>query len=61
MRARGLTNGGAARLRQANESRQHVVVLQPADFRDGDDVVWHLVWAAWRQPWKAQEITSVDA
>ena len=32
-----------------------MVVLQPTDFRDGDDVVRHLVWAAWRR------LTSVDA
>ena len=38
-----------------------MVVLQPADFQDGDDVVWLLVWAAWRRPWKEDEITSVDA
>ena len=25
-----------------------VVVLQPANFRDGDNVVWRLLWAAWR-------------
>ena len=38
-----------------------MVVLQPADFRDGDDVVWRLVWAAWRRLWKEDEITSLDA
>ena len=36
-------------------------MLQPADFREGDDVVWRLVWAAWRRLWKEDEITSVDA
>ena len=36
-------------------------MLQPADFRDGDDVVWRLVWVAWRRLWKEDEITSVDA
>ena len=25
------------------------------------DVVWRLVWAAWRRLWKEDEITSVDA
>ena len=35
-----------------------VVVLQPADFRDGDNVVY--LCAAWRRLWK-EEITSVDA
>ena len=29
------------------ESRKGVVVLQPANFRDGDDVVWRVVWATW--------------
>ena len=43
------------------ESRKGVVVLQPADFRDRDDVVWHLVWVVWRRLWKEDEITSVDA
>ena len=38
-----------------------MVVLQPTDFRDGDDMVWRGVWAAWRRPWKEDEITSVDA
>ena len=38
-----------------------MVVLQPADFRDGYDVVWRLVWAAWRRLWKEDEITSVVA
>ena len=47
--------------RQAVESRQGVVVLQPTDFQDGDDVVWRLVWAAWRRLWKEDEITSLDA
>ena len=47
--------------RQAIESRQDVVVLQPTDFRDRDDVVWRLVWAAWRRLWKEDEITFVDA
>ena len=37
------------------------MVLQPTDFRDGDDVVRRLVWAAWRRLWKEEEITSVDA
>ena len=37
------------------------MVLQPADFRDGGDVVCRLVWATWRQLWKEDEITSVDA
>ena len=37
------------------------MVLGPADFRDGEDVVWRLVWAAWRRRWKEDEITSVDA
>ena len=37
------------------------MVLQPTDFRDGDDVVWRLEWAAWRRLWKEEEITSVDA
>ena len=32
-----------------------MVVLQPADFRDGDDVVWRLVWAVWRLLWKEDE------
>ena len=36
-------------------------VLRPADFRDGDNVVWRLVWAAWRRLWKEDAITSVDA
>ena len=47
--------------RQAIESRQDVVVLQPTDSPDGDDVVWRLVWAAWRRLWKEDEITSVNA
>ena len=38
-----------------------MVVLQPTDFRDGDDVVGRLVWAAWRRLWKEYEISSVDA
>ena len=38
-----------------------MLVLHPADFRDGDDVVRRLVWAAWRRLWKEDEITSVDA
>ena len=46
---------------QAVEAPQDVVVLQSTDFRDGDDVFWRLVWAAWRRPWKEDEITSVDA
>ena len=37
------------------------MVLGPSDFRDGEDVVWRLVWAAWRRIWKEDEITSVDA
>ena len=37
------------------------MVLGPSDFRDGKDVVWRLVWAAWRRIWKEDEITSVDA
>ena len=37
------------------------MVLQRADFRDGDDVVWRLVWTTWRRLWKEDEITSVDA
>ena len=37
------------------------MVLRPTDFRDGDDVVWCLVWAALRRLWKEDEITSVDA
>ena len=41
--------------------RKGVVVLQPADFRNGDDVAWRLVWAAWRRLWKEEKITSVDA
>ena len=36
------------------------MILQPAEFQDGDDVVWGLVWAAWRRLWKEEEITSVD-
>ena len=38
-----------------------MVVLQPADFRDRDHVVWRLVWAAWRRLWKEDEIPSVAA
>ena len=37
------------------------MVLGPSDFRDGEDVVWRLVWAAWRRIWKEDEIASVDA
>ena len=37
------------------------MVLQPTYFRDGDDMVWRVVWAAWRRLWKKDEITSVDA
>ena len=37
------------------------MVLQPTDFRDGEDVVWLLVWAAWELLWKEDEVTSVDA
>ena len=37
------------------------MVLGPSDFRDGEDVVRRLVWAAWRRIWKEDEITSVDA
>ena len=37
-----------------------MVVLQPTDFRDGDDMVWRLIWVAWRRLWKEDEITSVD-
>ena len=37
-----------------------MVVLQPADFRDGDDV-WRLVWGPWRRLWKEDDITPVDA
>ena len=36
-------------------------MLQPANFREGDDVVWQMVWAAWRLLWKEDEITSMDA
>ena len=36
------------------------MVLQPADFRDGGEVVWRVVWVAWRQLWKEDEITSMD-
>ena len=42
------------------ESGKGLVVLQPADFRGGDDMVWHLV-CTWRRLWKEDEITSVDA
>ena len=35
--------------------------MQPAAFRDGDDVVWRPVWAAWRRLRKEEQITSVDA
>ena len=37
------------------------MVLHPTDFRDGDDVVWRVVWAAWRRLWTEDEVTSVDA
>ena len=37
------------------------MVLGPSDSWDGEDVVWRLVWAAWRRIWKEDEITSVDA
>ena len=38
-----------------------MVVLQATDFRDGDGVVWALIWAAWRRLWKEDDITSLDA
>ena len=37
------------------------MLLQPTNFWDGDDVVWRLAWAAWRWPWKEDEVTSEDA
>ena len=37
------------------------MVLQPANLRDGDDLVWRLVWAMWRRLWNEDEITPTDA
>ena len=38
-----------------------MVVLQPANFRDRDEVVLCLVWAVWRRLWKEDEMSFVDA
>ena len=40
------------------------VVLHPSDFRDGEDVVWRVVWIGWRMLWRSRDrlsgwITSV--
>ena len=37
------------------------MVLQPASFREGEDVVWRLIWAAWQRLWKEDHISCVDA
>ena len=60
MNARGLTGWAPGNRVPRRCGNPNLVVLQPTDLRDGDDVFWRLVRATWRRLWKEDEITSVD-